>query len=173
MRSGSIWVTDVFIKSSHRRKVRKNTLLLFDSDQWAFKVVQPAIISNGMLDSSLCVCTCVYCRESDSIICRCMNILWSELIRCSGSRELRGEFVLFQIICVINYTSLRLNNMKTTQLQLDGEGVCVCVKGCIYTPHIKKKPGPLFCPLCTAYSVKATLKLNLILRSSHFCYDIF
>lgn len=47
------------------------------------------------------------------------------------------------------------------------------VKGCIYTPHIKKKPGPLFCPLCTAYSVKATLKLNLILRSSNFCYDIF
>lgn len=169
MRSGSIWVTDFFIKPSHRRRARKNTLFLFDSDQWAFKVEQPAIISNGMLDSSLCVCvcTCVYCTESDSIICRGMNILWSELIRCSGSRELRGEFVLFQIICVINYTSLRLNNMKTTQLQLEEGG------GCIYTPHIKKKPGPLFCPLCTAYSVKATLNLNLFLRSSHFCYDIF
>lgn len=112
MRSGSIWVTDVFIKSSHRRKAIKNTLLLFDSDQWAFKVL----------------------RESDSIICRGMNILWSELIRCSGSRELRGEFVLFQIICVINYTSLRLNNMKTTQLQLEEGGWRA-----VFTLHTSKR----------------------------------
>lgn len=49
-----------------------------------------------------------------------MNILWSELIRRSASWELGGEFVLFQIIYVMNYTSLGFNNMKTTQLQLDG-----------------------------------------------------
>ena len=51
-----------------------------------------------------------------------INILWSELIRRSASQGLRGEFVLFHIICVMNYTSLGVNNMKTTQLQLEGGG---------------------------------------------------
>lgn len=83
------------------------------------QVAQPAITSNGILDR---VCVCVCCRESDSIFCRGMNILWSELIRRFASWDLRGEFVLFQIICVMNYTSLGFNNMKTTQLQLEGEG---------------------------------------------------
>ncbi len=109
----------------------------------------------------VCVCVCVCCCKSDNIFCRGMNILWSELIRRSASWEHGAEFVLFQIICVMNYTSQGFNNMKTTRLQSDG--------GYIYPPHIKKVPGPLYCPACTPYflSVKDTLNLLLNVKNHY------
>lgn len=68
---------------------------------------------------------CVHSSDSDSVFRRGMNILWSELIRCSASWELRGEFVLFQIICVDELYISRFQqckkNEKTTQLQLETE----------------------------------------------------